>query len=47
MWGRIKRGKKGMGKQYHPPYNVEAVGKNIKLGKGEGNGKFRGKNQDL
>ena len=24
--------KKGKGKQYHPPYNIEAVGKNIKWG---------------
>ena len=28
-------GKKGKGKQYQVPYNIEAVGKKIKLGKGK------------
>ena len=28
--------KKGQGKQYHLSYNIEAVGKNIKWGKGKG-----------
>ena len=26
--------KKGKGKQYHLPYNIEAIGKNIYWGKG-------------
>ena len=38
----IKNGKE---KQYHLPYNIEAVGKNIKWVEGEGN--FGGRNQDL
>ena len=29
--GRIERGKKGKRKQYHLPYNSNAVGKDIKL----------------
>ena len=32
--------KKGNGKQYHPLYNIKAVGKNIKWAKGEGDGIF-------
>ena len=28
--------RKGKGKQYHISYNIEAVGKNIKWGKGKG-----------
>ena len=29
-----------MGKQYHLPFNIKGVGKNIKWGKGEGDGNF-------
>ena len=36
--------KKRKGKQYHPPYNIKALGKNTKRGKGDGN--FRDENQD-
>ena len=36
--------KKGKRKQFQPPYNIEAVGKNIKLGKGEGDRNFREEN---
>ena len=39
MRGRIYRGKKGKGKQ-NLPYDVNAVGKNIKWGRGEGDGNF-------
>ena len=35
---RVK--KKGRGKQYQLPYNIEAVGKNIKRGIEEGDGNF-------
>ena len=31
---------KEKGKRYHLLYNIEAVGKNIKAGKGEGDGQF-------
>ena len=41
------RRKKGKGKQYYLSYDIEAVGKNIKLGKGEGDGNFGGENQDV
>jgi len=34
-------------KQYHLPYNIEAVEKNIKLGRGEWDEKFGEENQDL
>ena len=37
LWRKIKHGKKGKVNQYHLPYNIEAVGKNIKWGKGDGN----------
>ena len=39
--------KKGKGKQYNLPYNIEAVGKNITWGKEEGDGNFWEENQDL
>ena len=42
---RIKRGKKGIRKQYHLPYNINAVGKNIKWGRGEGVGNYGEENQ--
>ena len=32
--------KKGLGKQYHISYNIKAVGKNIKWGRGKGDGTF-------
>ena len=32
--------KKGKGKQYLLSYNIKAVGKNIKCGRGEGNRNF-------
>ena len=35
------------GKQYHVPYNIEAVGKNLKFGRGEGDGNFGEENQDF
>ena len=35
LWGRIKRGKKGRGKQYNLSYNIKPVAKNIKWGKGK------------
>ena len=41
----IVRGKKGKGKQYHLPFTIEAVGKNIKLGRGEVDGNFGEQNQ--
>ena len=31
---------KEKGKRYHLLYNIEAVGKNIKAGRGEGDGQF-------
>ena len=34
--------KKGKRKQYHLLYNIKAVGKNIKLGRGEGGRKLFG-----
>ena len=39
--------KKGKGKQCHLPYNIEAIGKNIKWGKGEGVRTFRGRKSKL
>ena len=39
--------KNGQGKQNHLPYNIEAVGKNIKLVKGEREGSFEEENQDI
>ena len=33
--------KKGEGKHYHLPYNIEAVGKDINWLKGEGNQDFK------
>ena len=37
---------KGKEKAYHLPYNVKAVGKNIKWGRGKGDGNFGEENQD-
>ena len=34
-------------KQYPLPYNIKAVGKNIKLEREEGDGNFREENQNL
>ena len=39
--------KKGRVKLYHFSYNIKAVGKNIKLGRGEGDGIFGEENKDL
>ena len=39
--------KKGEGKQYHLPHNIEAVENNIKCGRGKENEKFREENQDF
>ena len=39
--------KKVKGKQYLLFYNIKAVGKNIKQGKGEGGGNFGKNNQDF
>ena len=39
-------GKKVEGEQIHLPYNIKAVGKNIKRGTVEGNGNFGEENQD-
>ena len=36
LWGRIYRGQKGRMKQYPLPFDIEAVGKNIKWSKGRG-----------
>ena len=42
LWGRItwKKGKRKQG------YNIKAVGKNVKWGRGEGDGNFGEENQD-
>ena len=40
-------GKKEKGKQYHLPYYIEIAWKNIKWGKGNGEGNFGEENQDL
>ena len=52
--GRISSCKKGKGmscgkkgKQYHLFYNIKAVGKKIKWGRGEGEGNFMEENQDF
>ena len=37
MWKNITE-KQGKGKQYHLPYNIEVVGKNINWGRAEENG---------
>ena len=37
LWGKIQCGKKGKGKQYHIPYNIMVVWKNIKWGRGRKN----------
>ena len=44
FWEEYK-GVEGM--QYHLSYNIEAVGKNIKYGRGERNGNFGEENQAL
>ena len=41
--GKNIRGKKGNGKQFHLPYNIKALGKNINWEEGEGTEIF-GKN---
>ena len=46
LWGRI-HGKKGKAKQYHFPYYIEGVGKNIKLGREEEYENLWEENQDL
>ena len=43
---KIKR-KREKKKQCHLPYNIKAVGKNIKWGGGEGDGKLVNENQDF
>ena len=47
LLGRIKRGKEGKEKQYHLPFNIKALGKNIQWGKGESDRNFEEENQDL
>ena len=47
LWGKNITWIKGKGKQYHLLYDIEAVGKNIKLGKVEGDGNFGEENRDL
>ena len=44
--GRIYHGKKGKGKRYHLPYNIEADGKNINWGKGKVGGNVIEENPD-
>ena len=39
--------KKGKGEEYNIPHDIQAVGKNIKCGRGEGDGNFWGENKDL
>ena len=41
----MKKGKRRS--KNHLSYNIEAVGKYIKVGRGEGDGKFREENQDI
>ena len=36
----VGKNKTPQSKQYHLPYNIEAVGKNVERGRGEGAGKF-------
>ena len=45
--GRILHWKKENWKQYHLPYNIEAVEKNIKWGRGERDGVFEEENQNF
>ena len=45
--GKNITSKKGKEKQYHLPYIIEAVWKNIEWGKGEGDGYFGEENQGL
>ena len=47
LWEEYKVEKKEKGKQYHLPYNIKAVGLNIKWGKGGWGGNFGEENQDL
>ena len=42
-----KKLKSEQGKQQHLPYNIEAVGKHIKWGKGEMDGHFGEENKDF
>ena len=39
--------KKGKEEQYHLPYNIKAVRKNIKWGREEGDGNFEEENPDF
>ena len=39
--GKYYHGKEGKGKHYHLPFNIKAVGKNIKWGRAEGGQKLR------
>ena len=47
MWGKISRGKKGKGKQYHLPKNIKVVGKNIKCSNSGRGRKFYERNQNF
>ena len=47
LWVRIERGKKGKGRQYRLPFNIEAVRKNINRGSGDEDGHFWEGNHDL
>ena len=46
-WEEYRVNRKGRGKQFHISHYIEALGKNIKRGKGEGHGNFGEENQDL
>ena len=45
--GCVKEYNKEKRKQYHIFFNIKAVGKNIKGGRGLGNGKFWEENQEI
>ena len=47
LWGRILRVEKGKGTNYHLPYNIKAVGKNIKCERGEKDENFGAEDLDL
>ena len=47
LLGRKQHEIKIKGKQDHLPYNIKAVGKNIRGGRGKGDAKFWEENQDL
>ena len=42
--GKNITSKKAKGKQYHIPYDIKAVWKNINLGRREGDGNFEAEN---